>query len=180
MASGCRQLCADSVYNVVPAPISRVQRLLVVSQNDSAPRPPRAALLNHFTGAKILGYICVCKTLKLIQQIRDQRFVPICKRDGVRDVWGRGTIRGDENEDSRFLSEFKKWPEIICNLRHCNLQLVFDREGLIGSTLFVKIMQNCDSLITLRTRCLHWSITSLMKRHSVNRINREGGSDEPC
>lgn len=139
MASGCRQLCADSVYNVVPAPISRVQRLLVVSQNDSAPRSPRAALLNHFTGAKILGYICVCKTLKLIQRIRDQRFVPICNRDGVRDVWAP-TIRGDENEDSWFLSEFKKWSEIICNLRHCDLQLMFDREGLIGSTLFVKIM----------------------------------------
>lgn len=77
MAPGCQHLCADNIYNVVPAPISRFGGTWfshIMTRHPQNIRPPWATLLNCFTGAKILGYICVCETLKLIQQIQDRRY----------------------------------------------------------------------------------------------------------
>lgn len=64
MASGRLRLCADSVYNAAPAPVSKFKGpgfSHITTQHPWNIKPPWAALLNHFTGAKILGYICVCE-----------------------------------------------------------------------------------------------------------------------
>lgn len=91
MAPGCRHLSADSVYNVVPAPISKFRGTWffhIMTRHPQNIRPPWAALLNCFTGAKILGYICVCETLKLIQQIQDRRYIPNLKQKQHKECVG--------------------------------------------------------------------------------------------
>lgn len=140
MASGCQPLCADSVYNVVPAPISKFRGSWFSHKTTQHPqiiRPPRAALLNCFTGAKILGSICVYETLKLIQHILNWRFKIY---NSMSDVWAKyNTERW--SRDLRFSASCQKWFKIMCNLRHWDLKSMFDREGLICSTLLMKIMQ---------------------------------------
>ncbi len=95
-ASNC---AADSVYNVAPAPISKFRGSWfshITTQRPQNVRPPWAALLNCFTGAKIPGYICVCETLKLMQQIHNWRYMPLYNRRRVRDVCGWSAIQRDE------------------------------------------------------------------------------------
>lgn len=112
----------------------------ITTQHPRYIKSPWAALLNHFTGAKILGYICVYETLKLILQIQCWISIPIYSWNGMRDAWVKHNAKR-WNKDFQVLTAVVKNPARLSVFASLRFTIMFNRQGLIGSTVFMKIMQ---------------------------------------